>query len=276
VEPAPVAASPPSITICSMTAPIIDANKPIVIGGQDPSGDRVQVVKKVAEVQDKRQKPVDPRYRQPKWCPTGLDKTQKRKLQRARQRMIKRMAATQETEPILPELVQEIKRREAELVAAARKAVKPTSQPTSRSDKLADQPGRPISKSARSEKSAELFERPTSRSDKLADLPGRPTSKSVRSEQLAELSERPTSRSDKSADLLERQTSEFSRSEAAEPISETDKIRLDLLALLANGPAKPTDMSDRPAALLLSDLKMTRPDEQPVEQINMLTPDQEV
>ena len=83
-EPAPVAVPLPSIMIGSMTAPIIDANKPVVVGGQDPSGVRDQVMKKVAEAQDKSQKLVDPRYRQPKWCPTGLDKTQKRKLQRAR------------------------------------------------------------------------------------------------------------------------------------------------------------------------------------------------
>ena len=150
-EPAPVAVPLPSIMIGSMTAPIIDANKPVVVGGQDPSGVRDQVMKKVTEAQDKSQKLVDPRYRQPKWCPTGLDKTQKRKLQRARQKMLKRMAATQETEPILPELVQEIKQREAELVAAARRVVQPISQPTSRSEKLADQPERPTSKSARSE-----------------------------------------------------------------------------------------------------------------------------
>ena len=80
-EPAPVAVPLPSIMIGSMTAPIIDANKPIMIWGQDPSGNRARVMKKVAEAQGQRQKPVDPRYRQPKWCPTGLDKTQKRKLQ---------------------------------------------------------------------------------------------------------------------------------------------------------------------------------------------------
>jgi hypothetical protein len=40
--------------------------------------------------------------------------------------------------------------------------------------------------------------------------------------------------------------------------------------------AKPTEMSEKLATLLLSDLTMSRPGEKPVEQTNVIIPDQEV
>ena len=50
VKPVPVTIPPPSIMIGSMTVPIEDITKPIVIGGQDPVGDKRQVGEGVTEV----------------------------------------------------------------------------------------------------------------------------------------------------------------------------------------------------------------------------------
>lgn len=70
----------PSIIIGSMEAPIDNSNKPIVIGGQTPASKQDEAPKGVARVEEKKNPPRDPRYTQPKWCPTELDKTQRRKL----------------------------------------------------------------------------------------------------------------------------------------------------------------------------------------------------
>jgi hypothetical protein len=66
------------ITIGSMEAPVINHDRPIIIE-ETP-----------ATKQDDVPKKVDSKYLQPKWCPPGLNKTQRRKLQRARHRQQER------------------------------------------------------------------------------------------------------------------------------------------------------------------------------------------
>jgi hypothetical protein len=76
------------ITIGSMKAPIINHDGPIIIE-ETPAQKQDDVPKKVAGDKKKELAEIDCKYLQPKWCPPGLNKTQRRKLQRARHRQQK-------------------------------------------------------------------------------------------------------------------------------------------------------------------------------------------
>jgi hypothetical protein len=91
------------ITIGSMEAPVPNHDGPIVIEearaqkkGEDP--------KEVAGDEKKECAKGDSKYQQPVWCPCGLNKTQRHKLQRARHKQQKReMLAKMEGEVLYPE-----------------------------------------------------------------------------------------------------------------------------------------------------------------------------
>jgi hypothetical protein len=87
--PPPRARPQSVISIGSMEAPVTNHDGPIVIEeilaskqNEDP--------KDVAGVEEKKRIEGDSKYRQPVWCPRGLNKTQWRKLQRARHKQQKR------------------------------------------------------------------------------------------------------------------------------------------------------------------------------------------
>ncbi|CAD6336822.1 unnamed protein product [Miscanthus lutarioriparius] len=83
VVPPPRARPQSVITIGSMEAPITNHDGPIVIEDSlAPKQD--EVPKEVAGVKEKKCAEGDSKYRQPIWCPHGLNKTQRHKLQRAR------------------------------------------------------------------------------------------------------------------------------------------------------------------------------------------------
>lgn len=88
--PPPNATPIPTITIGSMEAPIKDDVGRIVIGSSTPASVQAEASNVVAEVEEKKRPKRDPRYTQPKWCPRGLNKNQRRKLQRARCKQQKR------------------------------------------------------------------------------------------------------------------------------------------------------------------------------------------
>jgi len=77
-----------------------------VIGGQASAGHQDEVLQDITEVKDKRKVPTDPKYTQPKWCPPGLGRTQRCKLQRAQQRKLKQEAMNGGL--VRPEIIQEI------------------------------------------------------------------------------------------------------------------------------------------------------------------------
>jgi hypothetical protein len=66
-----------------MEAPVINRDGPIIIE-ETPAQKQDDVPKKVAG--DKECAKIDSKYLQPKWCPPGLNKTQRRKLQCAQHR----------------------------------------------------------------------------------------------------------------------------------------------------------------------------------------------
>ena len=71
------------ITIGSMEAPITNHDGPIVIE-EILAFKQDEAPKEVARVEEKKRVEGDSKYRQTIWCPCGLHKTQRRKLQRAR------------------------------------------------------------------------------------------------------------------------------------------------------------------------------------------------
>jgi hypothetical protein len=71
-----------------MEAPVINHDGPIIIK-ETPAQKQDDVPKKVAGDKKERAK-IDSKYLQPKWCPPRLNKTQRRKLQRARHRQQER------------------------------------------------------------------------------------------------------------------------------------------------------------------------------------------
>jgi hypothetical protein len=62
-----------------MEALVINHNGPIVIE-EIPASQQDEAPKEVAGVKDKKHAEGDSNYRQPVWCPHGLDKTQWHKL----------------------------------------------------------------------------------------------------------------------------------------------------------------------------------------------------
>ena len=80
----PPRARPQSIIIIgSMEAPIINHVGPIVIE-EIPVSKQDEAPKDVAGIEEKKRAREDSKYWQPIWCPRGLNKSQRRKLQRAR------------------------------------------------------------------------------------------------------------------------------------------------------------------------------------------------
>ena len=66
-----------------MEAPITNHVGPIVIE-EILASKQDEAPKDVFGVEEKKRAEGDSNYRQPVWCPRGLNKTQRRKLQRAR------------------------------------------------------------------------------------------------------------------------------------------------------------------------------------------------
>jgi hypothetical protein len=79
VIPPPRARPQSVITIGSMEAPVINHDGPIIIE-ETPVQKQDEVPKEVAG-DEKECAKIDSKYRQPVWCPRGLNKTQQRKLQ---------------------------------------------------------------------------------------------------------------------------------------------------------------------------------------------------
>jgi hypothetical protein len=79
VIPPPRARPQSVITIGSMEAPIINHDGPIIIE-ETPTQKQDEVPKEVARNEKRELIEGDPKYRQPIWCPHGLNKTQWRKL----------------------------------------------------------------------------------------------------------------------------------------------------------------------------------------------------
>jgi hypothetical protein len=67
-----------------MEAPVINHDEPIEIE-ETPAQKQGEAPKEVAGDEKKERVEGDSKYCQPVWCPHGLNKTQRRKLQRARQ-----------------------------------------------------------------------------------------------------------------------------------------------------------------------------------------------
>lgn len=128
MKPTPKPISLPSVVIGSMSAPVVDNNKPIVSGGQNPAKKQDEDPKDAAEVEKKEKLPRDPRYTQPKWCLQGLDKTQRRKLQRARCKKLKREALGIIENQTPPRNPQEISPKVVEAAAAPTESAQLISQ----------------------------------------------------------------------------------------------------------------------------------------------------
>ncbi|CAD6332705.1 unnamed protein product [Miscanthus lutarioriparius] len=77
------------ITIGSMEAPVINHDGPIVIEEVSASK-QDEAPKDVAGIEEKKRAEGDSKYWQPIWCPRGLNKTQRRKLQCAWHKQQKR------------------------------------------------------------------------------------------------------------------------------------------------------------------------------------------
>jgi hypothetical protein len=73
------------ITIGSMEAPVTNHDGPIVIE-EVPASKQGEAPKEVAGDEKKERVEGDSKYHQPVWCPCGLNKTQRRKLQHTRHR----------------------------------------------------------------------------------------------------------------------------------------------------------------------------------------------
>ena len=86
----PLRASPQSvITIGSMEAPVTNHDGPIVIK-EIPASKQDEAPKNVAGVEKEKCVEGDSKYRQPVWCPRGVNKTQWRKLQHVQHKQQKR------------------------------------------------------------------------------------------------------------------------------------------------------------------------------------------
>jgi hypothetical protein len=77
------------IRIGSMEAPITNHDGPIVVE-EIPASKQDEAPKDVAGVEENKRVEGDSKYRQPIWCPRGLNKTQRRKLQCAQHKQQKR------------------------------------------------------------------------------------------------------------------------------------------------------------------------------------------
>ncbi|CAD6266680.1 unnamed protein product [Miscanthus lutarioriparius] len=82
VVPPPRARPQSVITIGSMEAPATNHDGPIVIE-EIPASKQDEDPKDVFGIEEKKRVEGDSKYRQPIWCPRELNKTQRRKLQRA-------------------------------------------------------------------------------------------------------------------------------------------------------------------------------------------------
>jgi hypothetical protein len=71
-----------------MEAPVINHDGPIIIE-KTPAQKQDEVPKEVVGDEKRELVKGDPKYRQPVWCPRGLNKTQRRKSQRARHKQQK-------------------------------------------------------------------------------------------------------------------------------------------------------------------------------------------
>jgi hypothetical protein len=91
-----------------MEAPLVNSNGPIVIEKQALANKQDVVPQKVTGGEEKKKEkpPRDPKYTQPKWCPRGLNKTQRRKLQRARCKKQRREALQMVDDQVQPPNVQ--------------------------------------------------------------------------------------------------------------------------------------------------------------------------
>jgi hypothetical protein len=106
-----------------MEAPVISHDGPIVIE-ETPAQKQGEAPKEVAG--DEECVEGDVKYRQPMWCPRGLNKTQRHKLQCARHKQQKReMLAKMEGEVLNPEHV-ESPLKDQNAAAAAGQSAKPT------------------------------------------------------------------------------------------------------------------------------------------------------
>ena len=81
--PPPRARPQSVITIGSMEAPVTNHDGPIVIE-EIPASKQDEAPKDVFGVEEKKHVEGDSKHRQPVWCPCGLNKTQRHKLQCAR------------------------------------------------------------------------------------------------------------------------------------------------------------------------------------------------
>jgi hypothetical protein len=87
--PPPRARPQSVITIGSMKAHVTNHDGPIVIE-EIPASKQDESPKDVARVEEKKRVKGDSKHRQLVWCPRGLNKTQRCKLQRARHKQQKR------------------------------------------------------------------------------------------------------------------------------------------------------------------------------------------
>ena len=79
VVPQPRARPQSVITIGSMEAPVINHDGPIVIE-EILASKQDEAPKDAAGIEEKKHSEGDSKYRQPIWCPRGLNKTQRHKL----------------------------------------------------------------------------------------------------------------------------------------------------------------------------------------------------
>ena len=100
VVPPPRARPQSVITIGSMEAPITNHDGPIVIE-EIPASKQDEAPKDVFGIEEKKCIEGDSKYQQPVWCPRGLNKTQRRKLQRAQHKQQKREKLAQMENEIL-------------------------------------------------------------------------------------------------------------------------------------------------------------------------------
>lgn len=90
VVPAPKPTPLPTIRISAMEAPITNHVGPIVTEYSTPASKQDETPKIVAKVEKEKRVKRNSKYTQPKWCPHGLNKTQRHKLQGARHKQQKR------------------------------------------------------------------------------------------------------------------------------------------------------------------------------------------
>jgi hypothetical protein len=106
VIPPPRARPQSVITIGSMEAPITNHDGLIIIE-ETPAQKQGEAPKEVAGDEKKERIEGDSKYRQPMWCPCGLNKTQRCKLQCARHKQQKRETlAKMEGEVLNPEHIE--------------------------------------------------------------------------------------------------------------------------------------------------------------------------